>query len=80
MLDIIKIFFKLLIPLEDNSLLQELIERITLVKNLSYEMMNGLDFTFKTPQGFDVMRQRHINNSFDLFKVNLDTSLGHDKT
>jgi len=77
-LNIIKILLALIIPLKDNALLQELIEWITLIRNLSYKYFIGLDFTFKTPKGFTIMKRKHINDGLEHFRVNLDASLGHD--
>ena len=37
-------------------------------------MMNNLDLTLKTPQGFEIMRWRHASYGYDLFRIYLDTS------
>lgn len=42
-------------------------------------MIDGLDITLETLQGLKIMR-RHLNNDFDFFRVNIDTSLRYNET
>jgi len=47
--DLIKGFLILFISLKDHALVQELIKRMTPIKKLGDEAMNGLNLTLKTP-------------------------------